>query len=271
MAYNTFVDGDKLSLLSNPGVLSYRAKGSLGAYTKALFANGAAYAKSTEVSTVSFDDVGDVEDQVSKETVEVSISTGRVLDLDFLAAVSGGLAAVTNTPGAETTTSPAQRIPSGSWNYNKFIMLSGQNASKAKQTIVSVVGSTDGALAVAVDYDQVDLPDVGWGIIVKDSSKVTTELQYLDVTYTYTPLVSKILKTGGVKTITPLELKFETIDAANKVVTYNFYNCYPDGNIGHGFSPENSAEPATMDLKFVAKVDTSSDPGDQLFNVTITG
>ena len=270
MAYNTFVDGDKLSLLSNPGVLSYRAKGSTGAYTKALFANGAAYAKSTEVSTVSFDDVGDVEDQISKETVEVSISTGRVLDLDFLAAVSGGLATVTNTAG--TLVSAATLVAaSGAWNYNKFIMIPGQNATKAMQTIASVVGSVDGALDVAVDYDQVNLPEVGWGLIVKDSSKVTTEVQTITVTYSYTPADVKEMKVGGVKTITPLELRFETIDAANKVVTYNFYNCYPDGNIGHGFSPENSAEPATMDLKFVAKVDTARAVGDQLFNVTITG
>jgi hypothetical protein len=269
MSYNTFTDTDKLALLSNPGVFGYRPYGSSAAFTAAVFANGATYAKTTEVSTVQFDDVGDVMDQVSKETAEISVSTGRVLDLPFLSAISGGLYSYSTTAGSAVP-STVQNVLSGTWTFDNFILISGQNGDGSKQTIASVVGSVDGALVADTDYFQMKLPEVGWGIYVKDTTDVTTESQILTITYAHTPAATKVLATGGVKTITPLEIQFETIDSTGNAVTYVFHKCYPSGNLGHGFSPENSAEPATIDLTFVAKCDTSKAVGHQLYSVTIT-
>lgn len=270
MAYNSFSDADQLTLLTNPGVFSYRPYGSSEDFHRAVFANGASYSIATESIPVQFDDVGDVTDVISKMTAEISISSGRVLDLDFLAAISGGLFKVTNTGGI--LTSGSYSVASGNWSYNKFILLPGQNASGLKQTITSVTGLVDGALAVAVDYDQVFFPEIGWGIMVKDSTDVTTESQTITVDYSYTPVAVKKMSMGGAKHIEPLEIKFETENSAGKTVTYNFYKCFPSGNMGHSFSPENSAEPATIDLTFTAKCDTtrSGTDLDQLAYIEIT-
>lgn len=262
----SFTNSDKLTLLSQPGVFYYRDKGSVGEWNKALFANGATYNKAVETSEIVFDDVGTVQEEVSNETVEISVATGRVLDLDFIEAISGGMYEITNTPG-DAHTGEEYVVSSGSWNFDKFILLPGQNATGAKQTIVSVTGSVDGLLAVAVDYDQVKLAEIGWGIMVKDSTEVTTESQDLTIVYTYTPASLKKLSTGGRKIINPLEIKFETFDNNDKLVTYEFYNCYPAGNFGHGFSPENSSEAITADLTFTAKKDSSRAAGDQLYSV----
>lgn len=274
MAYNSFNDADQLTLLTNPGVFSYRPYGSLPEvpFKKAVFANGAAYSIASETIPTQFDDVGDVTDVVSKMTAEISLSSGRVLDLDFLAAISGGLFKVTNTVGT-LVPSATLSVTSGNWAYNKFILLPGQNATGAKQTIASVVGSVNTDPFVnGTDYDQVFFPEVGWGIIISDSSYVTTLSQSIVVTYAYTPAGVKKMSMGGAKHIEPLEIKFETENSAGKIVTYNFYKCFPSGNMGHGFSPENSAEPATIDLTFTAKCDTtrSGTDLDQLASIEIT-
>ena len=263
MAYNTFTSSDVAKLLSNPGVFSYRAKGSTDAFTPAFFANGAAWAKTTEVATVAFDDVGDVQDLVNKETAELTVSSARVLDWDFISAVSGGLWVKSTTDGTPVT-GHSQSVAAG-WAYNKFILLDKQNGDKTvKQTIASVTASTDGALVEKTDYDQVYLPEVGWGIVISSGGKVTILNQSITVVFGYTPAATEKITSGGVKSISALELRFETIGADGKAVDFDFYNCFPDGNIGHGFSPENSADPVTMDLKFTAKCDTSRAVGDQL-------
>ena len=267
MAYNSFTDSDKSMINPNPAIVWYRDYGSAGAFTKALFANGVTFQKNVESTSIEFDDVGTVQDEVSNETVDISFDSGRILDIDFIAAVSGGMSSVTNVAGI-LVSGATYTADSGSWNYDKFILLPGQNATGAKQTIASVVGSVDGALVAGTDYEVVEMEGLGWGLTVHDSATVTTEMQNIVVTYSYTPAASKILKTGGAKVINPIEVKFETIDADGNAVEYNFYKVYPNGSFGHGFSPENSSEPITMPMAFVAKKDTSRAAGDQLFSVT---
>jgi hypothetical protein len=264
MSYNSFTNDDQLTLLTNPGVFSYSLDGG-STYTKAIFANGASYAKAVESIPVQFDDAGDVSDYISKETVEISLSSGRVLDLAFIAAVSGGLYSYSSETGDPAT--DTKLIPSG-WAKSTFFLLTGQNASGLKQTISSFTGSEDTSEWVAgTDYEQVYFDEIGWGVMMI-GSKVTS--QKLEIDYGYTPAAGiKTLSTGGGKVMTPLCLKFETKNSADKKVTYEFYRCFPSGNLGHSFSPENSAEPATIDLTFTAKCDTSRTALDQLYSVSI--
>jgi len=272
MAYNSFIDSDKESLLSNPGVFYYRpyVQGTnSNLWVKALFANGANFAKSVSIAEVAFDDVGTVQSEVSEETATVTVSTARVLDLEFIAAVSGGLMTYSTTPGSAAT--GADRIftaASESWEYSSPILLSGQNASGAVQTIATVVGSVDGALVDGTDYESVYLPEMGWGIMILNSTDVTTLVQDIVVTYDYTPAATNVLKTGGVKIITPIEVKFVTIDPSGKEVTFQFYKCFANGSYAHGFSPELAADPIVADVSFNVKRDTSRDAPDQLYSVT---
>jgi len=264
MAYNTFSNADKLTQSYKPAIVSYRDYGSTGAWTKALFANAVQYNATREVTDVVYQDVGTVESLVSAETVEISWESGRVFDLNAISALSGGLYALSTVAGT-LVENEEYVASSGAWNYGKFILLPGQNSSGAKQTIASVVGSVDGALVLDTDYFQVQLDEVGWGLYIIDSTTVTTEAQNITITYDYTPAASTVLKTGGVKTINPIELKFETLDASSNEVTLIFYKVNPSGTIGHGFTGENEATPATIPFTFTAVKDTSRAEGDQLY------
>jgi hypothetical protein len=262
-----FTSADTDTLLSQPGYFYERAYKSVGAWKKAVFANGANYAPSVEVAEIAFDDVGNVRDEVSNETVEISIASGRVLDFDFIYDLTGGLyekEAVAGTPVA----GEAQTIDSGVWVYDEVLLLENQNGDGSKPAVNSVTGSVDGLLVEVDDYAIVQIPG-GWGIALNDSVTVTTEVQDIVVNYDYTPNAQTILKRGGVKIIDPIELAFQTVDENGNFVQFFFYKAFTNGADGHGFSPENTAEPITMDFVFTAKKDTNRAVGDQLMRKVI--
>ncbi len=259
-----FTSADTNTLLSQPGYFYYRDFGSTGPWNKAVFANGATYTPAVETAEIAFDDVGTVREEIANETAEIALSSGRVLDFNFIHALTGGL--YTKEVVAGTLVSGhVQTVASGAWAYDQVILLDKQNGDLSKQTIASVVGSVDGALVANTDYFMTFLPEVGWAIYIKDTATVTTLVQNIVVTYSYTPNAQTILKRGGVKIMQPIELAFQTVAEDGDYVQFLFYKCYTNGADGHGFSPENSSEPVTMDFTFTAKKDINRASGDQLF------
>lgn len=265
-----FNTNDVATLLAQPGFLYYRDYGSAGSYNKAVFANGATFAPAIESTEVAFDDVGTVYDQIANETVELTLDSGRVLDFDFIEAISGGIYTKTNIAGTPVV-GGVQVVSSGSWAYDTPFLLTGQNASGLVPTITTVVGSVDGALVSGTDYFVVKLEGAGWAIYVKDSATVTTTAQNITITSSYTPTAGVKLTRGGIKTINPIEIAYQTVNSDGDYVTYTFYKCSTNGALGHGFGSENSAAPITMSLSFTAKKDTNRTTGDQLFKQEIGG
>lgn len=260
-----FTNADMDTLLSQPGYFYFRDYKSANPWTKAVFANGASYTPNLESAEIAFDDVGTVRDEVSNETVEVSLASGRVLDLDFVNALTGGLYAKTIVAAAPVV-GAIQDVLSTTWVYDQIVVLQSQNGDLTEPAITSITASVDGVLALG-DYEMIFMPEVGWAFQIKSTANLTTEIQDIVVVYDYTPAASVKLTRGGVKIITPIELAFQTIAADGDFVQYFFYKCTTNGADGHGFSPENSAEPITMDLAFTAKKDTNRDTGDQLMSI----
>lgn len=263
-----YTNADELTMLTQPGFFYYRAYGTADAWNKAVFANGASYSPNLEKTPITWDDVGTVREEVSNETVEISLSSGRVLDFDFVYDVTGGLydkVVVDGTPvaGAE------QEVESGAWSFSNVILLENQNGDGSEPTINSVTLGTDGAIVADTDYFTVKLAEVGWGIYIVDSATVTTESQSVTINYDYTPAESVTLTRGGKKVISPIELAFQTVNEDGDYVQYFFYKCFTNGADGHGFSPENSAEPITMDLVWTAQKDTNRTDLDQLYSKKI--
>jgi len=264
-----FTSADTDTLLSQPGYFFYRTYGSSGAWTKAVFANGASYKPAVESVEIAFDDVGTVRDEVSNETVEISISSGRVLDFDFVNDLTGGLytkEVVAGTPVAGAS----DVVDSGDWVFDQPLVMIGQNGSGLKPTVNSVSGSVDGVLVEQDDYSIVSTPS-GWAVAIADTATVTTEVQDITIDYDYTPNAETILKRGGIKIITPIELAFQTVAETGDFAQYFFYKAFTNGADGHGFSPENSAEPITMDFVFTAKKDANRDSGDTLMRKVLGG
>ncbi len=261
-----FNNTDLATLMAQPTFFGYRPFGSVAPFSKAVFANGASYTQNTEVTTISFDDVGDVADQVANETATISISSGRVLDSDFIYDVTGGLYTKTDTP-ATPVIGAIQSILTGTWLYDELTLFENQNGDLTVPAVTSVTGSIDGAIVDGTDYELVNIPNIGWGIVIKAGGLVTTEVQDFTIVYDYTPIASTKLTRGGTKVITPIEIAFEVINEDGTYTNYKFYKCSSDGSDGHGFGSENSAEPITMDLTFAAQKDTNRADGDQLMGI----
>lgn len=261
-----FSETDQLQLLAQPGYF-YVRKLETDPWQRIVFQNGSNYSVNTDTASIAFDDVGDVRDEISDETVTINTSSGQVLNLDYIELVTGGLYSKTTTAG--TPVAGATQDVEAGWNYDQVIVIENQNGDGSEPTVNSVTQDPSGTpvtLLADTDYFMVKLPEVGWGIMVQDTVDSDNSFA-LEIGYDYTPAAKTKLSRGGVKVIDPIQLAFETLDGNDEYVTYYFYKVYTDGNIGHGFSPENSAEPITMDLTFTARKDTNRTSGDQLYSV----
>lgn len=262
----TFNETDELQLLAQPGFF-YVRKQETDSWQKIVFQNGSNYSVNTETSSIAFDDVGDVRDEVADETVTINTSSGQVLNLDYIELISGGLYTKTTTDA--TPVSGATQDITGGYEFDKAYMIENQNGDSSEPTINSVTQDPSGTpvtLTADTDYVVFNLPEVGWAISFFDTVD-TDNTADIEIDYDYTPASKTKLSRGGVKTIDSIQLAFQTLDANDEYVTYYFYKVYTDGNIGHGFGAENSAEAITMDLTFTARKDTNRTAGEQLYTI----
>lgn len=115
---------------------------------------------------------------------------------------------VTRTTEAGTPVSNYQQtVTSGSWAYNTFIPFTYQDYDGTAPNIDSVTGATDSTLTVNVDYIVVQHDDGRWGIMILDSSTVTTTSQNVVIQYDYTPAASQTVTGGTNQTATNRYLK----------------------------------------------------------------
>lgn len=85
----------------------------------------------------------------------------------------------------------SQPVVSGAWTYDNFIKFDFQNGDGSKITPTSVTAGTNGPLVLNTDYFIVQDDNGNWGIIVRDSTTVTTEAQSITIVYNYTPNAAK--------------------------------------------------------------------------------
>jgi hypothetical protein len=127
-------------------------------------------------------------------------------DADTLENIFKGIitkSAVSGSPLSNETNITA----SGAWAYNTFIPFEYQDADGTAPVVDSVTGGTNGALTVNVDYIIVQHDDGRWGIMILDSSTVTTLSQTITVQIDVTPAASKVLTGGTNQTATPRYVK----------------------------------------------------------------
>ncbi len=103
-----------------------------------------------------------------------------------------------------------QTVASGSWAYDKFIPFDKQNADGTYPNVDSVTLGTDGVIVLHTDYEKVKDSATGkWGIVIRDSSTVTTQSQSVVIQFDYTPATSLTLTGGTNQTATPRYIKIE--------------------------------------------------------------
>lgn len=200
------------------------------------------------------------EKYVSEQVLSVSFNQREGASEDVRAIVRGSFD-VSGTPVAGSLVSGAsQVVASGGWNYNKFFPFANQNGSKAIITPTSVTGGTDGLLTVITDYAIVEQsPGSGiWGLVIEDSTKLTTEAQTITIVYNYTPYASVTTYSGGKTTLPEFMLRISNTDENGKLVRFWAYKGALDTGYDFSFKKDDDADPVVPNVVAITFVlDTS--------------
>jgi hypothetical protein len=127
-------------------------------------------------------------------------------DADTLENIFKGLVAKSSVAGS-IVNNYSQVIASGEWAYNTFIPFDFNDADGTNVNIDSVTLGTNGAIVANTDYHTFQHHDGRWGIIIVDSSTVTTLAQTVTIQFDYTPAASKVLTGGTNQTASPRYVK----------------------------------------------------------------
>jgi hypothetical protein len=200
------------------------------------------------------------EKYASDQTLAISFNQREAASEDVRAILRGALD-VSGTPVAAGAVSGfSQVVASGGWAFDKFIPFSRQNGSKAKITPTSVTAGTNGLLVLGTDYAIVEQsPGSGiWGIVIWDSSTVTTIAQTITIVYDYTPYASQTTYSGGKTTIPYFMARITNTDENGLLVRFWAYKCAIDGGYDLAFKKDDDADPIVPNaVSATAILDTS--------------
>lgn len=274
---NNFDQADVNDILNQPGVFNFRAFGSVGVYTKAVFTNGASFAYTPTVNTQEFDDTGDVYDYIGDEAGEIAFAYGKVLDIDFMSKLGNGLFKLANiTSGAQAVVA---QVISGGWvnketNTLKLVDSDGIfYKADGEPAITSVSGSAVGILAAGDDYFIVPYANSksGYGIMLNTAGTAgvaTTE----DVTIVFndpTVVSQTQMSGGGAAEYSAIEGFYDTKLRDGRPAQVYFHRGFYNGNLNIGFSPENDKAAATTDVTISLKNDPSRAEKERMFTIVI--
>jgi len=194
---------------------------------------------------------------VTGATIEATLKEWTLDILELL-----GLGTVTET--ADTPVSGATTtILSGNWSYQQFIPVTSENSA----SITGVSAATNGPLVEDTDYIVVTTDAGVTGIIVLDSTTVTTESQNLTVTYGYTPVAAKEMKFGGGTAPTYISVKFTNTNPSGKQYYYKFYKAVLTGDFKHATTKDSDGEAAGVPITIQAYWDVTRDTGDEVMAI----
>jgi len=182
---------------------------------------------------------------VSDQELKISFNQREAIQEDLRLILRGVLDTVGTPVAGSLVSGYSQVVAAGSWNYNKFIRFTYQNGSKAIITPTSVTLGTDGALTVITDFAIVEQsPGSGiWGIVIEDSTKVTTENQSCTIVYNYTPYASQTIYSGGKTALPYFMLRATNTDENGKLVRFWAYKCQLDDGYDFAFKKDLDADP----------------------------
>lgn len=272
---NSYTEQDVNQVLNNPGIFYFRKFASTGAYRKACFTNGAGFSYSPEVTTVGFDDTGEVFDAIGKETGEVKFSFGKPFDLEFMTDLSGGL--FTKTVTASGAQAVENQVISAGWTDKQPIAIVLKDVdgksyqANGEPAITSVTADTAGALVANDDY--IIVPDAnsysGYYIILNTSGTKTvgTDEEVTIIFNDPTVVGQTKMSGGGVKNYDAIEGYYDTILKDGTTAKVYFYRGFYNGNLNITFGTEDSPEAALTDVVISLKKDTTREAGDQVFSL----
>lgn len=153
-----------------------------------------------ENQSVEFDNTDPLRKFVRGDRVQVTFNLAEI-NLSTIAKLDAGIVELTTVAGS-LVEDEEQVVASGGWNYEAFIEIANQNGNGSAIVVNSVTGGTDGALTVDVDFHVIEV-NGKYGIVIHDTTDVTTLNQTITIDYDYTPNAAKRLSfnSSGNKTL----------------------------------------------------------------------
>ena len=186
--------------------------------------DGATFTYDFDAPPIEWGNAADPDLIAKNQKLTMAPSALNSWDSDIMVALSNGLFTLTAVAGT-IVSGATQTITSGNWEFDKGILLEGQNASGLVPTINSVTGSVD--IAGAADDWTTVLGAGGWYLVPLDGTNFTTEAQILVIDYDYTPSsMNEITAGSSTKTLTAVQVRFTHHDD-DTLTTYDFrLTCY---------------------------------------------
>jgi len=159
-----------------------------------------------ENQEIAFDNVDSLRKFVKGKRFQLNFDLAEV-NLETIAKLDAGMVNLTTVAGA-VVNNAVQTVAAGDWAFNVFLPFTNQNGDGSSPTVDSVSGATDGALVEDTDFYVMKDAQGRWGIMLIDSTDITTENQVLTITTDYTPNASKKItfNDSGSKTLKAMRI-----------------------------------------------------------------
>lgn len=150
------------------------------------------------------------------------------------------------------------------------VRLDNKNGAGTIVTSVTVTDINDNPATQNTDYI-LYVDGEGYTCIARvAASTVITDGDGVEVDYTYTPLASKSLSTGGKSTIGYLEAKLtnlKSISGTDKAKTITVYKCQVQTGLDYKFPAGDSTDPLAYPVELKGYDDATRTAGDQLYKI----
>lgn len=201
----------------------------------------------SENQEIEFDNTQSLKKFVKGKTVQVAFDLAEI-NFDNLKVFDDGLVNLTTTAGTPVSNATQTKLQ-GSWSFETFFPITNQNGDGSALNVDSVTGSTDGALVVDVDFHLVVVNGV-YGIVVHDTTDVTTEAQNIVIQYDYTPNASKKITFNDLGAKTLKVLRLVNTDVDGKTLTIDIENGTNFAPIEVTFAADAADDVAILPIEF---------------------
>jgi hypothetical protein len=249
--------------------IEIRAYGSTGAYTDYGLASGIEFTETIETAELKADNGSPIALDLKEHSATIKFNMLEQ-DLTKIYALRGG------SSGLDTYDTVAAEAATATNEAHVLTAVTGVrlNYKNGDGTIVTITAATDNAGTTAVlGTDYVKYVDgEGYTCVARvAASTVLTDGDTIKVTYSYTPLASKSLSSGGKSTIGYLEVKLtnlKNISGSDKAKTILVYKGQIQSGLDYKFPAGDSTDPLAYPVEIKAYDDATRTAGDQLYKIT---
>lgn len=225
---------------------------------------GINFEESWDTVSIMSDNAGLITQRIKNHQAKISGDLIEI-DLENLYLIRGGLdiyADADTTPVAITNEAVTL-------TDTDFIRLAHKNAAGTEVASITVTSTSGGGTTYDRDADYVvSVDSEGWtGIARASVASDIADNATVYVDYTYTPVTSKTLTTGGLATIDPRVVRITNTDENGKIFRITVYKATNETGIKLELQSDDADDPNSIPIELTGTLDTTKTAGAQLFEI----